>query len=95
MRLVELLRRSELRCRGPRAAYDRVERRSENAPHDDPSSTPRHADTITVVATARAYREARAKFADEGELDLWHHRLPSQAPPSRKAVGMGCVAKRE
>ena len=36
-----------------------------------------------VVATARAYREAMAEFADEGELDLWHNRLPSQALQER------------
>jgi len=36
-----------------------------------------------VVATVRAYREAMAEFADEGELDLWHHRLPSQALEER------------
>ena len=36
-----------------------------------------------VVATARAYREAMAEFADEGELDLWYQRLPSQALEER------------
>src|SRR5262249_15816833 len=36
-----------------------------------------------VVATARAYRQAMAEFADEGELDLWYQRLPSQALEER------------
>jgi uncharacterized protein (DUF2252 family) len=38
---------------------------------------------VAVVATARAYREAMAEFADEGELDLWYQRLPSQALEER------------
>ena len=42
-----------------------------------------------VVATVRAYREAMAEFADEGELDLWHNRLPSQALQER----LGAAAK--
>ena len=46
-----------------------------------------------VVATARAYREAMAEFADEGELDLWYQRLPSQALQERLAAAAKGDAK--
>jgi len=51
-----------------------------------------------VTATARAYREAMAEFADEGELDLWYQRLPSKALQERlraAAKGAGKEVDRE